>query len=150
MFFDSFRVSNNIFNHAPPLPPCLLHTLLHPYPTHFVSSFKKCLNPPSAVHILCGIPLRSVQTTMGCILKETGLSLPQRLPTSLLHAGVLSVLSIHRSWAYSFNYDFWCAVARCMQKAWLLCCHPLPQTVTLFSVPSSWALGEGLWYRCST
>lgn len=103
MFFDSFRVSNNIFNHAPPLPPCLLHTLLHPYPTHFVSSFKKCLNPPStvcAVHILCGIPLRSVQTTMGCILKETGLSLPQWLPTSLLHAGVLSVLSIHRSWAY--------------------------------------------------
>lgn len=52
---------------------------------------------------MCGIPLKSVQTTMGCVLKETGLCLSQHLPiasTSFLHAGVLSVLSVHRSWAY--------------------------------------------------
>lgn len=52
---------------------------------------------------MCGIPLKSVQTTMSCILKGTELCLSQHLPianTSFLHAGVLSVLSVHRSWAY--------------------------------------------------
>lgn len=110
MFFGSFRVSNNIFNHAQSLPPCLFHTPFHLYPNYFVSSFfKKVFKPTKCT--LC------YSHTLGCVafhwrvfrlpwvafLKKQGLCLFRQLPiasTSLLHAGVLSVLSIHRSWAY--------------------------------------------------
>lgn len=100
---------------------------------------------------MCGLPLKSVQTTMGRILKETGLCLSQQLPiasTSLLHAGVLSVLSIHRSWAYCLlttliSYVQLPAVSR--KNGFLVIVHCLRQLHSFLSpLPEPWEKNCGI------
>lgn len=130
-------------------PPYIVPSLPKPLCV-FLFLKKECLNPPRAIcaiHILWEVwhPTEECSDHHGRILKKTGLSLSQQPTacTSLLHAGVLSVLSVQTYCTFNY-FDFLCAAAHCIQKAWFPCRHPLPQTVTLFSVPSSWALGEGL------